>query len=217
MTTQPRTALIITALLVAASTGIGCAAALSATTRHEIGAGVGFMGNDEQAQDAVWTVNDAAAWTADYAFRVCGRCESFRLFVDMPVVVIPHQGVLTADLPVPNRRRDVYVIPNARFSILLFEHASIFVGGGGGIGHFTESTRMTTGEANRDAQRATRAVVGVHPGLEAQATKALGIRFGLWAVGPRPALSFPMRRGSDCTRHCGDTTLSYLFSAVYHF
>ena len=104
----------IVALLVAVSTGIGCAAALSATTRHEIGAGVGFVGSDEQAQGAVWTMNDAAEWTANYAFRVCGRCERFRLVVDMPVVVIPHQGVLMADLPVPNRRRDVYVIPRYR-------------------------------------------------------------------------------------------------------
>jgi len=76
---------------------------------------------------------------------------------------------------------------------------------------------MTTGEATPNAQRSTRAVVGVHPGLEAQLTEALGLRFGLWVVGPRPALSFPMRRGQDCTQDCGDTTFSYLFSAVYHF
>jgi len=76
---------------------------------------------------------------------------------------------------------------------------------------------MTTGEATPNAQRSTRAVVGVHPGLEAQLTEALGLRFGLWFVGLRPALSFPMRRGQDCTQDCGDTTFSYLFSAVYHF
>ena len=109
------------------------------------------------------------------------------------------------------------MIPNARFSLLLFKNASLFVGGGGGIGHFTESPQMTTGEANPSAQRSTRAVVGVHGGLEAQLTKAFGLRFGLWVVGPRPALSFPERRGPDCTGDCGDRTFSYLFSAVYHF
>jgi hypothetical protein len=208
---------MIMVLLVAASTGTGCAAALSTAMRHEIGAGLGFVGSDEPAQNAVWTTNDAVAWTANYAFRVCDQCETFRLFVDIPLVVIPRQDVLAAGLAVPDGRRDVYVIPNARFSILLFEKAALFVGGGGGIGHFTESARMTTGEANPNAQRSTRAVVGVHPGLEAQLTEALGIRFGLWVVGPRPALSFPMRRGQDCTQDCGDTTLSYLFSVVYHF
>ena len=108
--------------LLAASAASGCAASLSTARRHEIGGGVGFVGSDEPAQDAVWTMNDAAALTANYAFRVCDRCESFRLYM-----------------------------------------------------------------------------------------------FGLWIVGPRPALSFPERRGPDCPKDCGDVALSYLFSAVHHF
>jgi len=121
--------LMIMVLLVAATTGTGCAAALSTATRHELGAGAGFVGSDEPAQNAVWTMNDAVAWTANYAFPVCDRCETFRLFVDIPLVVIPRQGVLAAGSAVPDGRRDVYVIPNARFSILLFEKAACLSAG----------------------------------------------------------------------------------------
>jgi hypothetical protein len=204
-------------LLLAASAATGCAEALSTTRRHEIGGGLGIIASDEPAQDAVWTMNDAAAWTANYAFRLCDRCETFRLHVDIPLVAIPHQDVLTSSLAVPDARRDVYIIPNARFSIRLFKSMAIFTGFGGGVGHFAESGRLTTGEANPKLEHSTRAVFGVHPGLEGQVTEAFGIRFGLWIVGPRAALSVPERRGPDCLTDCGDVAFSYLFSVVYHF
>ena len=208
---------MIMVLLLAASAATGCAEALSAARRHEIGGGAGFTGSDEPAEDALWTMNDAGAWTASYAFLICGRCESFRLDMDIPLVAIPHQSVLTNKLAVPDARRDVYVIPNVRFSVPVIESMALFAGVGGGIGHFAESARLTTGEANPTAQHSTRPVIGGHVGWDGQVTDAFGIRFGLWIVGPRPALSFPARRGPDCPKDCGNVALSYLFSGVYHF
>ena len=203
-------------VLLALGGGTGCAATLSDATRHDVGVGIGLVAGDDQPDTNGRPLpDDGIGWTVHYAVRVCDRCDTFQLHVEVPLVVNPRQSVRATRVPVPDARSEVFVIPNARFSISV-GRAAFFAGFGGGVGHFTESARLTTGDANTSRRRSTRAVVGVHPGFQTQVSKLMGLRLGLWVVGPRAALSFPSP-DPDCTKNCGDMTFAYLASAVFHF
>lgn len=208
----------LVAILALVSVSTGCATALSDAMHHEVGAGIGGAFGDQFASEDETTLilGDSVAWTADYAFRVCQRCESFRLFIDLPLIVGGTQNVDVSGAAIPSQRRETYFVPNARFSIGLTEETAVFVGGGGGIGYFTDRERLTAGNGSTNVRSSTRAVGGFNAGFEAQLTELMAIRWTLWVTGPRaPLSSRPLV--STCERACVYAPFFMFFSTVFQF
>jgi hypothetical protein len=208
----------IAGLLIAVATAsavAGCAATLNDATRHELGGGIGGIeGGKRGAPGALAVLDDSFGWTANYSRRLCQRCESFLMFADVPVIVVPRQEVREASRPVPEGRSDVLILPQARFSVP-FGRVALSAGFGGGVARFAEAARLTDG-SRHDGRRATRAVVGVSAGGDYRIGRRETFRFAVWAAGPRPDLSFPPV-DRDCTRDCGDTLIGGFASLVLRF
>ena len=205
---------LLAALLLAQVTS-ACAVTMRETARQEIGGGVGFVAADEgQGTPRTVVLGDALALTANYGMRVCPGCESFVMFVDIPLIAILRQETAEASSPVPDARSEVLVIPNLRFSVP-FGSAELFGGLGLGLGHFEESSRLTTGSAHVNTT-STQAIVGATAGGEFRIGRRALARVSIWGVGPRPDLSFPAR-DPDCTRYCGDSLFIFLVSSVMRF
>jgi len=206
------------ALVAALTAGVavsGCAATIREAARHELGGGIGVVSGDERrSESGSAALADGFAWTASYAVDVCPGCESFDMAVDLPVIVNPSQGVREATPSVPDRRQEVFVIPNLRFSAP-FGPLGVFAGFGAGLGHFGESAQLTTGAAHDDRD-AARAVIGLNAGADLRVSRRLSARAGLWVVGPRPDLSLPPP-DPDCSEYCGDTVFILVFSSIFRF
>ena len=193
----------------------GCAATTDDRTRHELGVGIGGVaGGTRGASGASAVLGDSLAWTATYGRRLCERCDSFHMFVDIPVIVVRRQEVREASWPVPEATSAVLILPQVRFSVPL-GRAALSAGFGGGVGRFAEAAQLTDG-APHDPRHATRAVVGVSAGGDYRIGRRETLRFAMWAAGPRPDLSFPPV-DADCTRDCGDTLIGGFASFVLGF
>ncbi len=198
-----------------ASATAGCAATMKDAARHELGFGAGAIkGGERGGPGASAMLDDSFGWTASYSRRLCHRCESFLMFLDVPLIVVPRQEVRHASRPVPEARRDALILPQVRFSVP-FGRAALSAGFGGGVGRFSEAARWTDG-SRHDARHATRGLVAVSAGGDYRVGRRETIRFAIWAAGPRPDLSLPAV-DRDCTRDCGDTVIGGFASFVLRF
>ena len=134
-----------------------------------------FISNQGVKGDGEIRFGKGLTFEVNYAARMLDR-GFWSLYLELPVAVNLDEDLNSDTFQVPEQFRSYFVTPAARFHVLSNTAISPWVSLGGGLGHFSESSKSLFGVPNHGKTGTTTGVFQAGVGIDVKGFKNVGFR-----------------------------------------